>query len=1050
MSLEEAPIQSFVFEATARAFASFDALTQAQQGLRGDNDINNNNNNNSQTLHIAILDNSSRFNIWVGNIGARYPAADPRSADHRLRDAPRPASRILDILRDLCETNHELLNILLGHRQDASNVDVEDAEDDSDHDEAFDLEVVENPISEAHELCLTVADSITSLMKVSVLIRKATPRDKYAKAAAKKAMPEWTLSDRSHVGDKFPKAKDQRWLVERLGDAITARRQFLRYSQEHHERLAGETGGKHDVSGRSALNATVTATAASTLDFEMIQSRNLHQMKDDDDSYSQAYSRVTYAAAVDSPLKFSSLESVAKDRESGRHTCSRIFEHTFARSKVAKLDLLKREALGSATSWKFIDDSGIAHHAPAATGSTILLIIVRSIVDGNSTPITQYSVHDACAFCNDLLSSTSHHTASGNRDQVKVVSVTKLKEHIATHLEQLALFALPPTDENIGDTDEDEDATRDTAPLPQQHADLVRWQQNVLSEEIDTVGQTSISNWAPPTDLEAQVHFEPTTSTFHLPGDERVHEVGRDEPAAWFYSQSAKRKYRFSKSKNAYVWEDGTLVAQQQPPAPSRPSTGAHPVAIPTSKTVPATASWNALQSDPSRTDELTSSLGRLAFAPRDDQQTQRSKGRPSATETEVSALREVGRGVREFTATDKDAGVQTNWRIGPAQNVGERQFTPKTIRGGDDGNGASDEEEDRQRGSSGKGRVNSPAYSTPCFLLTLRSADRSTTRALRRNFTFGQVIELVLVPPPPSKFSEISSAVTIRPGTPGTSQVRGGAHAAVRRFVVVQPATDPDSEFSAIPIRTYDGDGVAGEDDHGRSIVKAHHAIIYTANPIRPPAPFPTAAESPRMSTNGTRERGMQYVPILVDELDRTRPLDPMSRLDFFDVHNFDTSLQNIRVYGDVHRDSQLPLRTQYMAVQALGNRSAEQGRLPGPPGPPPGPSPGPPPPRLVQEAGRAYVERPTQQSRQTSAPTPDASAISTAVHSNAAISVNVLMSYLNNLHHTVTARGLDPPQALTQMQLQHLAANSTARMEYLSRLRSNWQRATGPARRR
>ncbi|KAK4921840.1 hypothetical protein LTR49_010779 [Elasticomyces elasticus] len=519
----------------------------------------------------------------------------------------------------------------------------------------------------------------------------------------------------------------------------------------------------------------------------------------------------------------------------------------------------------------------------------------------------------------------------------------------------------------------------------------------------------------------------------------------------WFYSQQANRKYRFSKSKNAYVWEDGTLVAQQQPPAPPRPSTGARPVAIPTSKTNPGTASRNATQSDRSRIDELSSSLKQLTFTPRDDRQTQRSKGRPSANEPEVSSVREVGRGVREFTATDKDAGVQTNWRIGPAQNVGERQFTPKTIRGGEDGDGASDEEEDRQRGSSGKARGDSIAYPTPRCLLTPRFAVRPRTRAPSRNYTFGQVIELVLVPPPPNRFSEISSATTIRPGAPETSQVRGGAHAAVRRFVVVQPATDTNPEFSAIPIRTYDGDGVAGQDDSGRSVVKAHHAVVYTANPIRPPAPFPTDAERPRLLVNGAREAGMQPTPILVDELDRTRPLDPMSRLDFFDVHRFDTSLQNIRMYGDVNRDPQLPLRTQYMAVQALGSRlAAQQGRPPGPPGPPPGPPSGPPPPRSAQEPGRGYVERLVQQqSRQTSAPTPDAIAINTAVHSNAAVSVTVLVAYLNNLHQTVTAQGLDAPPALNQAQLQQLAANSADRVEYLSRLRSNWQRQTGPARR-
>ncbi|KAK5725248.1 hypothetical protein LTR17_013117 [Elasticomyces elasticus] len=172
MSSEETAVQDFVFEATARAFTSFDALPQARD----------NKSKTNQTVHIAILDSSSRFNIWAGEIGARYAAADERSADHRLRNALLAAPRILAVLRDLCETNRSLLDILLGYRQDAANVDAEDSEDDSDDDEAYDLGAIENPVSEAHELCLTVGNLITSLMKLSVLIRGATSQEEYPRA----------------------------------------------------------------------------------------------------------------------------------------------------------------------------------------------------------------------------------------------------------------------------------------------------------------------------------------------------------------------------------------------------------------------------------------------------------------------------------------------------------------------------------------------------------------------------------------------------------------------------------------------------------------------------------------------------------------------------------------------------------------------------------------------------------------------------------------------------------------------------------------------------
>ena len=40
------------------------------------------------------------------------------------------------------------------------------------------------------------------------------------------------------MGHKFPKIHGQPWLETRLGRAITRRREFLRYSKQHHNRLA--------------------------------------------------------------------------------------------------------------------------------------------------------------------------------------------------------------------------------------------------------------------------------------------------------------------------------------------------------------------------------------------------------------------------------------------------------------------------------------------------------------------------------------------------------------------------------------------------------------------------------------------------------------------------------------------------------------------------------------------------------------------------------------------------------------------------------------------
>ena len=178
-------------------------------------------------------DGRSRFQIWMSNLGAAHPATDRRSADYRLREAPEVVDRIVELLEELTEINGEALEIVSGER---SNRQI--AEDDSDTDSS-------SPGSgqdELSELFLSIGDVLTSLFKVSMLVKKATTRDRYARAASAKDKPYLVEFDIRHVADKFPKAREQPWLLERLGAAITQRRQFLRYCRNHKNRIAHVSG----------------------------------------------------------------------------------------------------------------------------------------------------------------------------------------------------------------------------------------------------------------------------------------------------------------------------------------------------------------------------------------------------------------------------------------------------------------------------------------------------------------------------------------------------------------------------------------------------------------------------------------------------------------------------------------------------------------------------------------------------------------------------------------------------------------------------------------
>ena len=261
-----------------------------------------------------VEDNLTRFRIWAGNIGAFHSLPSRASADSRLREAPEVRSRIIELLDDICETNDELHALL--------NDNEEDPEDEDDFDPVEDL-------------CLSISDSITSLLKVSTLLRKATTRDRYAQALASKhdALPaEYSAFDRRHVAEKFPKLQQQQWLCERLADAITIRRRFLRYAQRHQNRIAQGTAeikepvnmtipaapsqAQRSSSAPKTYTTKVISTAASTLQIQKLAELNLDQLNvDDDDKISQATSFISESGPDDQKSHVIELDKLTKRGE---------------------------------------------------------------------------------------------------------------------------------------------------------------------------------------------------------------------------------------------------------------------------------------------------------------------------------------------------------------------------------------------------------------------------------------------------------------------------------------------------------------------------------------------------------------------------------------------------------------------------------------------------------------------------------------------------------------------------------------------------------------
>ncbi len=123
---------------------------------------------------------------------------------------------------------------------DGGTDDPTSGDDDNDNDyedEASVLSDQSQPSSELEELLKSSSDTISNLFKISVLVKSATSRDRYAKAAKAQGEPFDARFDISHVGHKFPLVHQTDWLEKRLGKAITQRRQYLRYCRQHRDRL---------------------------------------------------------------------------------------------------------------------------------------------------------------------------------------------------------------------------------------------------------------------------------------------------------------------------------------------------------------------------------------------------------------------------------------------------------------------------------------------------------------------------------------------------------------------------------------------------------------------------------------------------------------------------------------------------------------------------------------------------------------------------------------------------------------------------------------------
>lgn len=174
----------------------------------------------------------------------------------------------------------------------------------------------EEPVSELSQLLLAVMEAISSLYKLAVATRNPTARDRYAKAAS--LAPFDASFDVDHVYEEFPYLRSKAWLAERLGKAITKRRELLRYRSQHRHKVGGGIRSSFDLSkghdladapGKVASNDRQINIGASVAGFEA-----------ESVGYSQLASTKTATHAASSNDKDSDMGSTASESETSYGT----------------------------------------------------------------------------------------------------------------------------------------------------------------------------------------------------------------------------------------------------------------------------------------------------------------------------------------------------------------------------------------------------------------------------------------------------------------------------------------------------------------------------------------------------------------------------------------------------------------------------------------------------------------------------------------------------------------------------------------------------------
>ncbi|KAH7260848.1 uncharacterized protein BKA55DRAFT_535862 [Fusarium redolens] len=410
---------------------------------------------------LKLQNELSRFKVWSGNIGAHRKGRS--SLDHRLRDASNIRDQVIELLKDLKESLQDANNILTGYTtpwdQDLSPAQFSD--DDSD-DEPFQVDT--SGPSELSQIFAAIVEDINCLFRLSASIHNPSPHDRFKKACLTDTSG-YEPFDVQHVCNKLSKAPKP--IAERLGKAISRRRQYFKYRELHHDKLA--SGFENDD------NDQMQSTVASSLPKKLNLNEPISLEEDVDEVSDTGRSQTSWATSAANPER-RKIPALPAEAENGSFECPFCFmmisissrnlwkKHVFSDlfpyicvelgCPAPDQDFQRRHQWAGHVKkyhWKtwtcslgcnktFGSSQDMKRHLAQRHSETAELTHLDSLLTMCERPKSENEPTD-CPLCNE-----------------KQSSFKQYQRHVGRHQEDLALFALPqlPGEEEGGGNEEDE------------------------------------------------------------------------------------------------------------------------------------------------------------------------------------------------------------------------------------------------------------------------------------------------------------------------------------------------------------------------------------------------------------------------------------------------------------------------------------------------------------------------------------------------------------------------------------------------------------------